>query len=310
MIGDSGTERRRSRCRRPFPIPARRLALSSRGREGTIRRENELDTYLREINEVSLLTAKEEIELARRVQKGDMAAREHMIRANLRLVVSIAKNYVNRGLAFLDLIEEGNIGLMKAVERFDPDAGCRFSTYATWWIKQAIRRSLINSVKTVRVPSYMAEIISRWKSLAHNLTYSLGRQPTSAEVAEELGLPDENRMVVRRTVCTSGAPQGIISLDVLPAAEDTLEDPSAKVPGDDLLDASEIDKLHELLSEMDEVESEVLKLRYGLGTNGEGMTLKGIGKMMGLTREKVRQIEKRSLRRLQDWFLQAYGERS
>ncbi|MFQ5505578.1 MAG: RNA polymerase sigma factor RpoD/SigA [Planctomycetota bacterium] len=271
-------------------------------------RENELDTYLREINEVPLLDAREETELGERIQAGDMAAREHMIRANLRLVVSIAKNYVNRGLSFMDLIEEGNLGLMKAVERFDPDAGCRFSTYATWWIKQSIRRSLISTVKTVRVPSYMVEIISRWKTLAMELTFHLGRQPTSAEIAEELGLPDENRTVVRQTVRTNSGPNGIVSLDILPAADDTLEDHSAKQPHEELLDSSEIEKLKELLDEMDEIEAEILKLRFGIGGAEEGMTLKAIGEMMGLTREKVRQIEKRSIQRLQDFFLQEYGE--
>lgn len=290
------------------------MSLASRGAFGpgevTIARENELDTYLREINEVALLTPEEEIDLAYRIQSGDMEAREHMIRANLRLVVSIAKNYVHRGLVFLDLIEEGNIGLMKAVERFDPEAGCRFSTYATWWIKQSIRRSLISSVKTVRVPSYMSEIVSRWKTLALELSYTLGRQPTSSEIAEELGLPEDNRAVVRATVHTSGAQHGILSLDVLPAAEETLEDPQAKEPVQELLEASEVAQLQDLLSSMDETEAEVLRLRYGLGEEGEGMTLKRIGQMMGITREKVRQIEKRSLVKLQSWFLESYGEAS
>ena len=288
--------------------------MQANEREVVIRRENELDTYLREINEVSLLTAEEEIELAREIQAGSMPAREHMIRANLRLVVSIAKKYVNRGLPFMDVIEEGNIGLMKAVERFDPDAGCRFSTYATWWIKQAIRRSLISSVKTVRVPSYMVEIIGRWKSLAMELSFQLGRQPTSAEIAEGLELAEENRGLVKQTVETAAAPNGIVSLDMMPQADESIEDPDAAAPDESVLDAAEVARLYELLEEMDEVEAEVLRLRFGLEPSPgkkpgvEGMTLKAIGQMMGMTREKVRQIEKRALKKLQSFFLREYGE--
>jgi len=144
-------------------------------------RDHGLDTYLSDINEVPLLNAKQEIELANRIQRGDLSAREHMIRANLRLVVSIAKNYVNRGLSFMDLIEEGNIGLMRAVEKFDPKAGCRFSTYATWWIKQGIRRALVNTVKTVRVPSYMAETRSP--------SSSASRRPTGTSCARPCRRP-------------------------------------------------------------------------------------------------------------------------
>ncbi len=285
--------------------------------EVMIRRENELDTYLREINEVPLLTATEECDLAREVQVGSMEAREHMIRANLRLVVSIAKKYVNRGLPFLDVIEEGNIGLMKAVERFDPDAGCRFSTYATWWIKQSIRRSLISTVKTVRVPSYMVEIISRWKSVALELGFRLGRQPTSAEIAEALQLAEENRALVKQTLQTAAAPNGIVSLDLVPAAEESIEDPSCEEPEKAVLDASEVERLYQLLDGMDEIEAEILRLRYGLVRKHkkkkgedwqEGMTLKAIGEMIGITREKVRQIEKRALQKLQTFFLRAYGE--
>ncbi len=278
--------------------------------EVAIRRENELDTYLREINEVPLLSPEEEISLARRIQKGDMAAREHMIRANLRLVVSIAKNYTNRGLSFMDLIEEGNIGLMKAVERFDPKAGCRFSTYATWWIKQAIRRALISSVKTVRVPSYMVEIVSKWKAMAMDLALRLGRQPTAAEIAEILELPSENKNVVQRTAQSSSGPQATISLDMLPGAEETLEDHRGSAPEDELLEQSEIEMMYDLLEEMDEQEAEILRLRYGLNGEGEGMTLKAIGERLGLSREMVRQIEKQSIAKLKGCFLRSYKELS
>jgi len=140
--------------------------------------ESGLETYLREINVVPLLTADEEKQLARRIKKGDQEARDRMIRANLRLVVNIAKNYVYKGLSLLDLIEEGNLGLMRAVEGFNPDAGCRFSTYATWWIRQAIRRALTNKVKTIRIPAYMVEMISKWKSKYSELEDKLQRAPT------------------------------------------------------------------------------------------------------------------------------------
>src|SRR5215203_912285 len=162
--------RARSRRLAPSPpFPARSAPISA---------ERCLETDLQEINEVPLLSPEQEIHLGRRIQNGDLEAREHMIRANLRLVVSIAKMYTDRGLALQDLIAEGNIGLMKAAEKFDPDAGCRFSTYGTWWIKQAIRRALTNTVKPVRVPSYMSELISRWRVVSQELAYLLGRAPS------------------------------------------------------------------------------------------------------------------------------------
>jgi len=195
-------------------------------------RDQNLDAYLSDINEVALLTPQQEIELARRVQAGDLSAREHMIRANLRLVVSIAKKYVNRGLAFLDLIEEGNIGLMRAVEKFDPDAGCRFSTYATWWIKQGIRRALINTVKTVRVPSYMAEIVAKWKATTMEMTLRLGRSPTSGEVAEELGIPEANWNVVRETVLANSQPVHSMSEDSSSVDSESLCDGRVQSPED------------------------------------------------------------------------------
>jgi len=266
--------------------------------EATISAERCLETYLQEINEVPLLTPEQEIELGHRIRRGDLAAREHMIRANLRLVVSVAKMYTERGLALQDLIAEGNIGLMKAAEKFDPAAGCRFSTYGTWWIKQSIRRALTNTVKPVRVPSYMSELISRWRVVTQELAYLLGRAPTVEEVAEELGIPEENWPLLKRTIAVSGmGPQ--VSLDLLTQGQDTVEDAGAQTPDEQLLNADLLSKLGELLDVIDEREATILRLRYGLGTSdGESMTLKEIGKVVGLTRERVRQIEQEALRKL------------
>jgi RNA polymerase primary sigma factor len=267
--------------------------------EPAISAERCLETYLVEINEVPLLSAAEERELGRRIQEsGDTQAREHMIRANLRLVVSIAKLYSERGLNLQDLIAEGNIGLMKAAERFNPDAGCRFSTYATWWIKQSIRRALVNTVKSVRVPSYMTELISRWRVVSQELSFKFGRNPTVEEVAKELGIPESNWPLLRRTIKTSSM-GGQVSLDLLSATQDTVEDQSAKSPEERLLTEDLLAKLSELLEVIDEREATILRLRYGLAENGaEPMTLKEIGKVVGLTRERVRQIERDALRKL------------
>ncbi len=263
----------------------------------TIARESGLETYLNDINKVPLLTADDEKVLARAIRKGDQAARERMIRANLRLVVAIARNYVNRGLSFLDLIEEGNLGLLKAVERFDPDAQCRFSTYATWWIKQAIRRALINTVKTVRIPSYMVELIARWKNVAMELQYRLGRQATVNEVAAELNIPRESVRIIKRAIRASACASQVVSLDAAFSANEAIEALSMKRPDEAVFDSFEIEQLDKLLRAIDEREATILKMRYGLGDH-EPMTLKEIGAHVHLTRERVRQIENEALRKL------------
>ncbi|MEZ5975032.1 MAG: sigma-70 family RNA polymerase sigma factor [Planctomycetota bacterium] len=257
-----------------------------------------METYLHEINEVPLLTAEQERELGHRVQAGDPDAREHLIRANLRLVVAIAKIYTDRGLSLQDLIAEGNIGLMKAAEKFDPDAGCRFSTYGTWWIKQAIRRALTNTVKSVRVPGYMHEMMSKWRTVAQELSYHLGRTPTVEEVALELEIPRETWPLLKRTIESHGAGSEV-SLEVITANQDTVQDERTLTPEALLTKNDLLERLQTLLETLDDRESTVLRLRYGLGNpDGETMTLKEIGKLVGVTRERVRQIEQDALRKL------------
>ena len=253
-----------------------------------------LQTYLREINDVALLSAEEEIELAHRVQEGDPDAREQLIRANLRLVVSIAKRYDNRGLPLQDLIEEGNLGLMRAVERFDPAAECRFSTYATWWIKQGIRRALVNTVRTVRVPSYMVELIYRWRSTEAKLRQELGRDPTRDEVAQRLELGPKHRVQIRRALRTAQTTTQSMSLDDSEDLADLLADPSLLAPEEQLFAEHEIEQLKHLLARIDERQAKILRMRYGFeGT--QALTLREIGEQLGITRERVRQIQNEAL---------------
>lgn len=266
----------------------------------SLEREPNLETYLKEINKVNLLTAEEERELAIRIKKGDLDAREQMINANLRLVVSIARSYVGRGLTFLDLIEEGNIGLMKAVERFRVEANCRFSTYATWWIKQGIRRALVNSVKTVRVPSYMLDAVAKWQSTSAELVYKLGRNPTSQEIAKELKLSPSSVSAIKRAVRASHSSSQTVSLEQTEYIHDILEDEKSKRPFEILCRDADIEEVEKQLhSILEERESKILKMRYGIGEYTKPMTLKEIGEAIDLTRERVRQIENDALRKLQ-----------
>ncbi len=261
--------------------------------------QSPLETYLREINETALLSAEEEQELAGRIEKGDVEARDRMVRANLRLVVNISRGYTGKGLGLQDLIEEGNLGLLRAVEGFDPTVGTRFSTYASYWIKQSIKRALINSAKTIRIPAYMVELLSKWRRATARLSEELGRTPTNEEVARVLGLPKKKLPIIRKAIRISNStPQSDQSESGWSLGE-MVQDERLKAPDEAMLDHDILRHAMELLGDLDEREETVLRLRFGLG-GSEPKTLKEIGAELGLTRERVRQIETEALRRLAD----------
>lgn len=262
--------------------------------------QTSLHLYLRQIHEVPLLNAKEEKELARRIiHQSDMAARDRMVRANLRLVVNIAKQYVNRGLCLTDLIEEGNIGLLKAVEGFDPENGCRFSTYASWWIKQAIKRSLINSVQPIHIPAYMMELMSRFRKSSRKLEETLGRAPSNEELAKDMEVSLKKFYIVKKAIKAYGAPTQFGGGDANDeiTINDVVQDMNTLPPDEQIVSRDDLTNLEALLDKIDQRAATILKLRYGL--EGEDpLTLKEIGQRIGLTRERVRQIEHEALERL------------
>ena len=263
--------------------------------------QNELQLYLRELKEVSLLTPEEEKQLGWKIINDECPeSKERMITANLRLVVSISKNYAHRGLPLSDLIEEGNIGLIKAVEGFDPAQGARFSTYASWWIKQAIKRTLINAVQPIHIPAYMVDLIARWKQTTRKLEERLGRQPTVHELAEEMGLPVKKLLIVRRAVKAYHAPSQSPAKGDGEEADlgDIFEDTRGVAPERDVERREDLALITKLLESIDERDARVLRLRFGL-EGKEPLTLKEIGQEVGLTRERVRQIEVEALKKLQ-----------
>lgn len=246
-----------------------------------------------------MLSPEEEREVTKKVKEGDVEAREKLIRSNLRLVVSIAKEYVNRGLSFLDLIEEGNIGLIRAVEGFDPSTGYKFSTYATWWIKQAIRRALTDKAKTIRIPSYMVEKISKLKSASTDLLDRLERPPSRYEIAEKMDITAGKVQSIEQAIHSTGSldTTGVTGSDLIWALSSVIPDKKTLPPEDELEETYEREAVKKLLEVIDEREAMVIKMRYGLA-DGKPKTLEEIGRILNISRERVRQIEKETIQKL------------
>jgi RNA polymerase primary sigma factor len=256
-----------------------------------------LETYLREINETALLTSHDEQTLAIAIGNGDSRARDRMVRANLRLVVNIARGYAGKGLGLQDLIEEGNLGLLRAVEGFDPAMGTRFSTYASYWIKQSIKRALINTAKTIRIPAYMVELLSKWRRASARLTEELGRTPTPEEVARVLGLPRKKLPIIKKAIRIYNSTPQTDQAETGWSLGEMVMDENMRSPEDELLTHDSLTKVLAMLETMDAREATVLRMRFGLDDH-EPRTLKEIGEALGLTRERVRQIETEALAKL------------
>ena len=263
----------------------------------SLAQSDSLRLYLREISRIPLLSAQRELELARRVEVNDRDARNQLIEANLRLVVSIAKRYVGQGLALEDLVGEGNIGLIRAVSKFDPSKGFRFSTYATWWIKQAITRSILEGTRAVRLPVYIMEEVMRVKRVTRQLYQELGRDPTTAQIGERLGIPAERvseLLVWAEKVFSLDAP---LSEEEENSLGDIIEDPNAQGPSETTDRALLREEVRRVLNNLTLRERQVIELRFGL-VDDHDHTLEEVGKRLKVTRERVRQIEERAIRKL------------
>lgn len=256
-----------------------------------------LENYLRDISRTPLLSAEMEKELARRLRKGDADARDRMIRANLRLVVAIAKGYIRRGLPYLDVIAEGNLGLIRAVERFDPEVGVRFASYGSWWIRRAISIAVIEKSRIVRIPTYIARILPKWRQAEAFLEAKLGRPPFPFEIARHLGIDDGQINTVLKALGANDAARCVLTTDNGLDLGEVLEDSRGHRPHESLARALERSSVGALLNLLGSREAEILRMRFGL--NGHGiMTLEKLSAKLGLTRARVQQIEKQAIEKL------------
>lgn len=262
-----------------------------------------IKAYLKEIRHIPLLTAKEELELAKRAKKGDKQAREKMIRSNLRLVINIAKRYSNFGVNIMDLIEEGNIGLIKAVEKFKPSKGFRFSTYAAWWIKQAVSRSIIDQGKMIRIPVYMNESILKWKKTADELQHKLKRPAQTSEIAKKMGVSVEKVRKLSNWTAKMASLEAPIGDEDKGQIKDIIEDENLTAPDEEMESFFNKERTVDLLGIMTKRERNILDLRFGL-SDGKPHTLAEISKKQGISRERVRQIEELALRKLRKFIKQ------
>ena len=296
VVGDDGGPTKQQMLREEEQLQAD-LAAESKTATSKLKVSDPVRMYLKEIGNVPLLSAEEEINLAVRIQGGDDIAKQELAEANLRLVVSIAKRYVGRGMQFLDLIQEGNMGLMKAVEKFDHTKGFKFSTYATWWIRQAITRAIADQARTIRIPVHMVETINKLVRVQRQLLQDLGREPTPEEIGAEMDLPTEK---VREILKIAQEP---VSLETPIGEEDDshlgdfIEDEGAMSPEVFTSSALLREQLEDVLDTLTDREENVLRLRFGLD-DGNIRTLEQVGKVFGVTRERIRQIEAKALRKL------------
>ena len=259
--------------------------------------EGSLKLYLREISRTPLLTAEEEVELAERIKQGDPEARSHMIRANLRLVVKIAQDYANYGMPVTDLISEGNIGLMKAVERFDPEKGGKLSTYAAWWIKQSIKRALANQSKTIRLPVHLVDKIAKLRRVSNQMTEELGREPTDEELAEEVGMAAAKVASLKSAAIRPTSLDQPLGDDDNTSLGDIIGDDEAQTPFEQLRDKDLRDEVGDLLDVLDDRERKIINSRFGLDGH-KTKTLEEVGVKFGVTRERIRQLQNIALRKL------------